>query len=78
MLRHEHRHDTVGIRICGTKNDLSVRVQPRTVALADGGGRLHLRQTASNGTANAPDDNHLTAALKWAGEAQHAEAEAGS
>ncbi|MDP9696190.1 UNVERIFIED_ORG: putative nuclease of restriction endonuclease-like (RecB) superfamily [Arthrobacter globiformis] len=66
VLRREHHNETVGILICGTKNDRSVRyslgrsTSPMAVAAYTYDKLPKEEQRA------LPDENHLTAALEWA------------
>jgi predicted nuclease of restriction endonuclease-like (RecB) superfamily len=66
MLRREHHNETIGILICGTKNDRSVRyslgrsTSPMAVA-AYTYDRLPAAEQRS-----LPDESHLVAALEWA------------
>jgi hypothetical protein len=65
-LRREHHNETIGILICGTKNDRSVRyslgrsASPMAVAAYTYDKLPREEQKA------LPDESHLTAALDWA------------
>ena len=66
MLRREHHNETIGILICGTKNDRSVRyslgrsTSPMAVAAY-----TYDKLPASEQQA-LPNESHLVAALEWA------------
>lgn len=67
MLRREHHNEGIGILICGTKNDRSVRyslgrsTSPMAVA-------AYTYDKLPAAERNAlPDEGHLVAALEWAG-----------
>ena len=66
MLRREHHNETIGILICGTKNDRSVRyslgrsTSPMAVAAYTYDKLPPAEQKA------LPDEGHLVAALEWA------------
>jgi predicted nuclease of restriction endonuclease-like (RecB) superfamily len=66
VLRRDHHNETIGILICGTKNDRSVRyslgrsTSPMAVAAY-----TYDKLPAEEQEA-LPDENHLTAALDWA------------
>ena len=66
VLRRDHHNETIGILICGTKNDRSVRyslgrsTSPMAVAAYTYDKLPKEEQLA------LPDENHLTAALEWA------------
>jgi predicted nuclease of restriction endonuclease-like (RecB) superfamily len=66
VLRREHHNETIGILICGTKNDRSVRyslgrsTSPMAVA-AFTYDKLPLDEQQA-----LPDEGHLVAALEWA------------
>lgn len=66
VLRREHHNETIGILICGTKNDRSVRyslgrsTSPMAVA-AYTYDKLPAAEQQS-----LPDESHLVAALEWA------------
>ncbi|WP_461164611.1 PDDEXK nuclease domain-containing protein [Arthrobacter sp. R4-81] len=66
MLRREHHKETIGILICGTKNDRSVRyslgrsTSPMAVAAYTYDKLPPAEQKA------LPDEGHLVAALEWA------------
>ncbi len=78
MLRREHHNETIGILICGTKNDRSVRyslgrsTSPMAVAAY-----TYDKLPASEQQA-LPNESHLVAALEWAdpdeGQAESTEA----
>lgn len=66
VLRREHHNETIGILICGTKNDRSVRyslgrsTSPMAVAAYTYDKLPAAEQKA------LPDEGHLVAALEWA------------
>lgn len=66
VLRRDHHNETIGILICGTKNDRSVRyslgrsTSPMAVAAYTYDKLPAAEQQA------LPDESHLTAALDWA------------
>jgi hypothetical protein len=66
MLRREHHNETVGILICGSKNDRSVRyslgrsTSPLAVAACTYDKLPAAEQRA------LPNEGHLVAALEWA------------
>jgi hypothetical protein len=66
MLRRDHHNETIGILICGTKNDRSVRyslgrsTSPMAVAAYTYDKLPPAEQKA------LPDEGHLVAALEWA------------
>jgi hypothetical protein len=66
VLRRDHHNETIGILICGTKNDRSVRyslgrsTSPMAVAAY-----TYDKLPASEQQA-LPDEGHLVAALEWA------------
>lgn len=66
VLRREHHNETIGILICGTKNDRSVRyslgrsTSPMAVAAYTYDNLPIAEQEA------LPDESHLVAALEWA------------
>lgn len=66
ILRREHHNETIGILVCGTKNDRSVRyslgrsTSPMAVA-AYTYDKLPAAEQWS-----LPDESHLVAALEWA------------
>lgn len=66
MLRREHHNETIGILICGTKNDRSVRyslgrsTSPMAVAAYTYDKLPEAEQQA------LPTEGHLVAALDWA------------
>ena len=75
VLRRDHHNETIGILICGTKNDRSVRyslgrsTSPMAVAAYTYDKLPPAEQQA------LPDEGHLVAALEWA--EPDADAEAG-
>lgn len=66
MLRRDHHNETIGMLICGTKNDRSVRyslgrsTSPMAVAAY-----TYDKLPAAEQKAH-PDEGHLVAALEWA------------
>ncbi|MDR7083394.1 hypothetical protein J2X01_002688 [Arthrobacter ginsengisoli] len=66
VLRRQHHNETIGILICGTKNDRSVRyslgrsTSPMAVAAYTYDKLPPAEQKA------LPDEGHLVAALEWA------------
>ncbi|MDI2033715.1 hypothetical protein PJL15_00815 [Paenarthrobacter nitroguajacolicus] len=66
VLRREHHNETIGILICGTKNDRSVRyslgrsASPMAVA-----GYTYDRLPMAEKRV-LPNEGHLVAALEWA------------
>ncbi|WP_332761020.1 PDDEXK nuclease domain-containing protein [Pseudarthrobacter sp.] len=66
VLRRDHHNETIGILICGTKNDRSVRYSlgrsssPMAVAAYTYDKLPEAEQDA------LPDEGHLVAALEWA------------
>lgn len=66
VLRRDHHNETIGILICGTKNDRSVRyslgrsTSPMAVAAYTYDGLPAAEQQA------LPDEGHIAAALEWA------------
>jgi hypothetical protein len=72
VLRREHHNETIGILICGTKNDRSVRyslgrsTSPMAVAAYTYDKLPPAEQQA------LPDEGHLVAALEWAEPEPHA------
>jgi predicted nuclease of restriction endonuclease-like (RecB) superfamily len=75
VLRREYHNETVGILICGTKNDRSVRyslgrsASPMAVAAYTYDKLPAAEQRA------LPDEGHLVAALEWAEPDTHADAD---
>lgn len=66
MLRRDHHSETIGILICGTKNDRSVRytlgrsTSPMAVAA------YTYDKLPSAEQQVLPDEGHIVAALEWA------------
>jgi predicted nuclease of restriction endonuclease-like (RecB) superfamily len=73
VLRHDHHNETIGILICGIKNDRSVRYSlgRSTSPMAVAAYTYDRLPAAERRT--LPDEKHLTAALGWAADAQHPE-----
>ncbi|MBT2523248.1 YhcG family protein [Arthrobacter sp. ISL-28] len=73
MLRRDHHNETIGILICGTKNDRIVRyslgrsTSPMAVAA------YTYDKLPPGEQQTLPDEDHLTAALEWAADTQEAE-----
>ena len=74
VLRRQHHNETIGILICGSKNDRSVRYSlgRSTSPMAVAAYTYDKLPQAEQRT--LPDEDHLTAALEWAADAQAAEA----
>lgn len=66
MLRRDHHNETIGILICGTKNDRSVRYRlGRSTSPMAVAAYTYDKLPAAEQQA-LPSEGHLVAALEWA------------
>ncbi|WP_028268186.1 PDDEXK nuclease domain-containing protein [Arthrobacter sp. MA-N2] len=66
MLRREHHNETIGILICGTKNDRSVRYSLGRSSSPMAVAAYTYDKLPADEKRALPNEGHVVAALEWA------------